>query len=156
MRTWSTRIAEWALKTFGQATPARALARFYEEFQEFESETNPRKKVEEAADLCITLATWAKSVGFDLSFEVLQKDFVNSRRKWVSRGDGTGYHVKDPERDAISRQLFQDQWAQASAISAAQPYKLTRRYCLSCGAEGSAYNRISDGTCERCFAGVPC
>lgn len=111
MKTWAARISSWALKTFGQATPARALARFYEELDEFENETRIEKKVEEAADLVITLSIWAKAEGYDLTRVIYMKEFVNQRRAWFSRGDGDGNHVKNPELDAESRRIFEENWS---------------------------------------------
>lgn len=106
MKSWSERIVSWCTDTFGLSTPESAYRRFEDECKEFILERDPRKKAEEAGDLVITLATYIKRLGFELSDVVDMKMFINERRDWVSNGDGTGQHVKNPERDAESRRLW--------------------------------------------------
>jgi len=59
-------------------------------------ETKPEQIPIEAADVLIVLYGVAGMRGFDLHAEVDRKMATNRKRKWRVRGDGTGYHVKEP------------------------------------------------------------
>jgi NTP pyrophosphatase (non-canonical NTP hydrolase) len=158
MPTWSERISDWAIRTFGKATPEVALKRFEEEFEEFYDAveaSDPAKAVEEAADMVITLCNWARSNGFDLSHQVARKLWVNERRNWTCHGDGTGHHVKSPVRDQASKREFDEQYEHAAHIAIRVPYTRDTYQC-SCG---STYQlrTVSTGIqmCADCMAGVP-
>ena len=49
----------------------------------------------EMADVQVVLWAMAHRRGADLQAEVDAKMAVNRAREWVSRGDGTGWHVKE-------------------------------------------------------------
>lgn len=49
----------------------------------------------EAADVLILLYKVAHMRRFDLHEAVDKKMEINRSRKWASRGDGTGYHIKE-------------------------------------------------------------
>lgn len=99
-RTWSEAITDWQLATFGPVTPARAWARFDEEFNELvdadcEPTEPPEKIAEEAADVVITFAAWVLArTGLDLAAAIERKMQVNLKREWNVDGEGGGYHVK--------------------------------------------------------------
>lgn len=99
--SWSKPITDWQRETFGTPTVTVAFERAREEWAEmfdgFHEDWSPEEQAEEAADVVITLAAFVRALGFDLA-EVLEKKMAKNRvRKWVTRGDGTGDHVKEGE-----------------------------------------------------------
>lgn len=99
--SWSKPITDWQRETFGEATPDTAYARAREEWDELVDghceDWEPAEQAEEAADVVITLAAFVRAHGFDLAEVVERKMAKNRARKWVTRGDGTGDHVKEGE-----------------------------------------------------------
>jgi hypothetical protein len=122
-QSWSERASSWAAETFGVPTPARALERTQEEFNEliaaleepgalagFGTLTERAKKAAvEAADTAICLAMLVESLNkvlekklgphsiyLDLDNEIEIKMGINRKRAWRSNGDGTGQHIREP------------------------------------------------------------
>lgn len=60
----------------------------------------PQVVAEELADCAIVLAVLAGRRGVDLAAEVDRKMAINRARRWVVRGDGTGYHAREGEGGA--------------------------------------------------------
>lgn len=90
--TWSKEINEWQRDTFGEPTPEAAYDRFDEELREFDELSIDEDDAEEAADVVITLVAYLASKGKDLATEIEKKMAINRKRKWKTRGDGTGQH----------------------------------------------------------------
>lgn len=95
MRENQATITAWVRETFGKVSSiARAKERTEEEFAEFRRAAYPADIAAEAADVVICLFAVCESIGHSLMEEVNRKMVINRSRKWESRGDGTGYHVK--------------------------------------------------------------
>ena len=105
-------ISQWASDTFG---PVRSnftiAARANEEMAELltclaKDDNDPHAR-EEVADVIITLCRMVSRLGGNMAQDVRAKMEVNVRRKWKSRGDGMGDHVKAEieEKSDGSRQL---------------------------------------------------
>lgn len=69
---------------------------------ERERRKQPDKIPVEAADVLIVLYGVAHMRGFDLHAEVDKKMLINRSRRWAVRGDGTGYHVKEPATEVCA------------------------------------------------------
>jgi hypothetical protein len=82
-------IRQWAVDTFGEATPSRTVERAHEEFDELLLACTPQDTLAEAADVVITLCNLP-----GLAAEIDRKMGINRARVWNVKGDGTGYHVK--------------------------------------------------------------
>ncbi len=93
-------IQAWAEEAFGEPTGAMRLAmRANMEMSELLVEAQGNNKgsiVEEAADVLICLYRIADACGYDLHQIVDDKMAINRKRKWISAGDGTGFHAKEP------------------------------------------------------------
>ena len=92
-------LAAWGEETFG---PAPELSRLVEraavemeELLEAAREGNSAEAAHEAADILILLFRYAEKSGFDLMAAVDEKMTINRARRWQSKGDGTGSHIKD-------------------------------------------------------------
>jgi tellurite resistance protein len=79
-------IAQWCEETFGPIAPERIVSRASEEMDELRADPT---SAEEAADVLIVLA---RVPGIWDAVE--RKMAVNRKRRWLLRGDGTGYHIK--------------------------------------------------------------
>lgn len=97
VRTESQRsITDWAFAAFGECTDTlRAFERCREEISEFESSLGPDEWLAEMADVVITFNWFASILNRNLQQAVDAKMAVNRARRWHTRGDGTGYHVKE-------------------------------------------------------------
>jgi NTP pyrophosphatase (non-canonical NTP hydrolase) len=158
MKTWSERVSDWAIRTFGKAEPLTALNRFEEELIEFSEAViadDSQKAVEEAADMVITLCNWARANGYDLAHQVERKFFVNEHRNWNCHGDGTGNHIKVPGRDEYWKREFDAGHHHHGHTRVRIPYTVDSYQC-SCG---STYQlrTVSHGIqmCADCMAGIP-
>lgn len=91
-------IAEWARRTFGPVTNARAAARANKEMAELLTKltTNEHHPVaaEEVADVVICMVRIADNQGFDILAEIEKKMAINRAREWVLDGNGCGQHVE--------------------------------------------------------------
>lgn len=96
-------IRQWAHGTFGVASPIRTIERTDEEWQELldecydeygEPKSSPDmdRLMNEAADVVITLCNLP-----GLQAAIDAKMAKNRARTWNVMGDGTGYHVKEPQ-----------------------------------------------------------
>lgn len=63
--------------------------------EEFGHEQRARK---EAGDVQVTLYGFAARRGFDLGSVTDRVMEINRGRRWMSNGDGTGYHIKEEIR----------------------------------------------------------
>lgn len=92
-----TSVGEWAQQTFGTPTPMRAALRANTEMAEMLVAVNTNlpvdKQMEEAADVVIVLAQFARSHGKNLWDAVENKMRTNRARTWKVAADGTGQHV---------------------------------------------------------------
>lgn len=92
-------VVAWVRATFGEPQPRRSIERALEEVVELE-ELLPKDYTvdevgEEMADVVICLMAAAEANGVDLRDAINAKMRKNRARRWESRGDGTGYHIKD-------------------------------------------------------------
>lgn len=103
-------INDWAVETFGRASPERTFSRAFEEWQELTDEfyqysyfdhpihyrsiIDHDKVLEEAADVVITLCNLP-----GLADVIDRKMATNRARRWQRMGDGTGYHIKETPND---------------------------------------------------------
>ncbi len=91
-------IAEWAENTFGTVPHHSALVtRAQIEMAELLDAVNSGNKDEiaaESADVIILLMRLAELSDFSLSDALDKKMKTNRSRTWISKGDGTGKHVK--------------------------------------------------------------
>lgn len=97
METQKT-IADWADDTFGPALdPGDLVTRAADELEELLEAVQKADKQEigkEAADVVILLMRVMELNGLNLHDEVDKKMQINRSRTWVSKGDGTGSHIK--------------------------------------------------------------
>lgn len=102
METFAS-IIDWQTQTFGPATVDRAFDRADEEFEELFKEMigdvkdrDYRKMAMEAADVIICLSAFMQACGH---WDAVDKKMaINRARKWRTNGDGTGYHIPEPEK----------------------------------------------------------
>lgn len=91
-------IVRWAEETFGPAADTSILLdRAAIEFAELRDalEANDTAEIgKETADVVILLYRILEMHGLSLQEEVNAKMRVNRSRRWHSRGDGTGSHIK--------------------------------------------------------------
>lgn len=98
--SWSQRIVDWQIRTFGRVPNASvAYARMKEEWLELEAEIqgsqDTGKLIKETCDVVICACGFVAALGADLHTEATEKMRVNElEREWVSNGDGTGQHVR--------------------------------------------------------------
>ena len=85
-------INEWQKRNFPDATEGGTLKHIEEEFFEFMYMPGS-DKIEEAADLIITLYHWALLKDVDLHAIVDGKMKINRNRTWNIQPDGTGRHT---------------------------------------------------------------
>jgi hypothetical protein len=89
MRETFETIPTWADETFGPCGLERSLERAKEEWAEL---IEPGANIiEEAADVVICLLRLP-----GIAAAIDRKMAINRKRKWAVKGDGTGYHIKDP------------------------------------------------------------
>lgn len=103
-------ITKWASDTFG---PVRSnftiAARANEEMAELltclaKDDNDPHAR-EEVADVIITLCRMVSRLGGNMAQDVRAKMEVNVRRKWKSRGDGMGDHIKAETEEFVGKAL---------------------------------------------------
>lgn len=91
-------IAEWAESTFGPVSDSMALVdRASLELAELRQAVQEKDLAEagrETADVVILLYRLMEKLGLDLQNEVTAKMAVNRKRRWQSKGDGTGRHIE--------------------------------------------------------------
>lgn len=93
-------IIDWQLDTFGPGHPDRLFDRAFEEWLELEEKMGDplrdyRQCAMEVADVIIVLAGVLQALGYPNAVDLKME--VNRVRQWMTKGDGTGYHVK-PEK----------------------------------------------------------
>ncbi|WP_421781522.1 dATP/dGTP pyrophosphohydrolase domain-containing protein [Kiloniella litopenaei] len=93
-----TTICDWAEKTFGPVKNANDLLKRAmletTELSEAIAENNIKEIGKETADVVILLYRLLDQYGLDLNKEINEKMAINRARKWKSKGDGTGSHIK--------------------------------------------------------------
>ncbi len=95
-------ITDWANETFGEPESNLSIAlRAQEEMMELIGKlTDDDDSIEapiEAADVIIILMRLFSSFNVPSNTVITAKMEVNRKRKWLSSGDGHGYHVKEDE-----------------------------------------------------------
>lgn len=107
--SWSRRIVQWSLRTFGQPTEASKRMRFADELREWAAQDDPFKKAEEAADMVIVLAGYVhRTTGKELADFVEMKMQINEHRDWTCFGDGTGKRRESPAHEEWERRFRRD------------------------------------------------
>lgn len=94
----SKTVCEWGTRTFGDAKSLVSYAvRAKEELNELISALEEPQSTDEilleVADVTILMHRIAGTLGSELSDVVNTKMLKNRRRKWISKGDGTGSHL---------------------------------------------------------------
>jgi len=91
-------ITVWAEDTFGPASdPAALVTRAQVELAELQEAVANKDSCEigrEAADVTILLMRLLEINGLSLQEEIDKKMQTNRHRTWISKGDGTGHHIK--------------------------------------------------------------
>ena len=85
-------IIAWGDETFGPCSAERAVERGKEELVEADEEQP--ESTEHAVEIADTIICFLRVPGILDAINV--KMAKNRARKWSLRGDGTGYHVKEP------------------------------------------------------------
>jgi NTP pyrophosphatase (non-canonical NTP hydrolase) len=97
METQKT-IADWAEQTFGPVSDPEVLVKRADtELQELLEAVQSGDISEigkETADVIILLMRLLEQSGLDFGDELNRKMQENRARSWISKGDGTGTHIK--------------------------------------------------------------
>jgi len=134
-------ISAWAEETFGPSgSNARAIARANREMAELlehvTADDRHPEAAEEIADIVIVLSRVMTRLGVDLQAEIDRKMAKNRARKWKLDGTGHGYHVKDDEETAKSREASPAPFRCRSCGNEAGTHREGgREFCVTCGQE---------------------